>query len=71
MWNEPDRPASFKGKQADFFSVWVHTARLIRSTLQETPPPEDRAATSHEGELQARTATSIPTRARRGGHLRP
>jgi hypothetical protein len=31
MWNEPDRPASFKGKQADFFSVWVHTARLIRS----------------------------------------
>jgi hypothetical protein len=31
MWNEPDRPASFKGKQADFFSLWVHTARLIRS----------------------------------------
>jgi len=31
MWNEPDRPASFKGKQADFFALWVHTARLIRS----------------------------------------
>jgi len=31
IWNEPDRSANFKGSQADFFSIWVHTGRLIRA----------------------------------------
>jgi hypothetical protein len=37
IWNEPDRAANFKGSQADFFSIWVHTARLIRSIDPEAP----------------------------------
>jgi hypothetical protein len=31
IWNEPDRSSSFKGNQAEFFAVWVHTVRLMRS----------------------------------------
>jgi hypothetical protein len=31
MWNEPDRASSWKGNQAEFFLLWVHTARLMRS----------------------------------------
>jgi hypothetical protein len=31
MWNEPDAKQTFRGTQAAYFSIWVHTARLIRS----------------------------------------
>lgn len=31
IWNEPDRSSSFKGNQAEFFAVWVHTVHLMRS----------------------------------------
>jgi hypothetical protein len=31
VWNEPDAKETFKGTQAAYFSIWVHTARLIRS----------------------------------------
>lgn len=30
IWSEPDKKESFNGSQADFFSIWVHTAKLIR-----------------------------------------
>lgn len=30
IWSEPDKKETFKGSQADFFSIWVHTAKLIR-----------------------------------------
>ncbi|MEZ0263149.1 MAG: hypothetical protein ACAI43_00355 [Phycisphaerae bacterium] len=30
VWNEPDK-TSFKGSQADFFALYVHTAKLLRS----------------------------------------